>query len=81
MVNLSIQDSIDNHNKIQMLKEEIGNEFSDNYSSTHRSILVDVSECGNICYTMEVMSEYSKNEPKLGIKQIPSWLVWNGLFY
>ena len=23
MVNLSIQDSIDNHNKIQMLKEEI----------------------------------------------------------
>jgi hypothetical protein len=81
MVNLSIQDSIDGHNKIQMLKEEIGNEFSDNYSLTHRSILVDVSECGNICYTMEVMSEYSKNEPKLGIKQIPSWLVWNGLFY
>ncbi len=81
MVNLSIQDSIDGLNKVQMLKEAIGKEFSNNYSSTNRSILVDVSECGNICYTMEVMSEYSKNEPKLGIKQIPSWLVWNGLFY
>jgi len=81
MVNLSIQDSIDGLNKVQMLKEAIGKEFSDNYSSTNRSILVDVSECGNVCYTMEIMSEYSKNELKLGIKQIPSWLVWNGLFY
>jgi hypothetical protein len=81
MVNLSIQDSIDGHNKVQMLKDAIGKEFSDNHSSTHRSILVNVSECGNVCYTMEVMSEYSKNEPKLGIRQQPSWLTWNGLFY
>ena len=81
MVNLSIQDSIDGLNKVQMLKEAIGKEFSDNYSSTFRSMLVDVSECGNICYTMEIMSEYSKNEPKLGIFKQPSWLTWNGLFY
>ena len=67
--------------KVNELRNSIGNEFSDNYSSTFRSILVDVSECGNVCYTMEVMSEYSKNEPKLGIKQQPSWLTWNGLFY
>jgi hypothetical protein len=39
MVNLSIQDSIDGHNKIQMLKEAIGKEFSDNHSSTHRIVV------------------------------------------
>jgi hypothetical protein len=81
MVNLSIQDSIDGLNKVQMLKEAIGKEFSDNYSSTNRSMLVDVSECGNVCYTMEIMSEYSKNEPKLGIFKQPSWLTWNGMFF
>jgi hypothetical protein len=81
MVNLSIQDSIDGLNKVQMLKEAIGKEFSDNYSSTNRSMLIDVSECGNVCYTMEIKGEYSKNEPKQGINKQPSWLVWNGLFY
>jgi hypothetical protein len=81
MVNLSIQDSIDGLNKVQMLKEAIGKEFSNNYSSTNRSILVSVSECGNICYTKEVKGEYSKNEPKLGIFKQPSWLTWNAMFY
>jgi hypothetical protein len=81
MVNLNTQDSIDGLNKIKMLKKAIGKEFSDNYSSTNRSMLVDVSECGNVCYTMEIMSKYSKNEPKLGIFKQPSWLTWNGLFF
>ena len=81
MINLTIQDQIDGSNKTQMLREAIGKEFSDNYSSTNRSMLIDVSECGNVCYTMEIMSEYSKNEPKLGIFKQPSWLTWNGMFY
>ena len=34
MVNLSIQDSIDGHNKIQMLKDAIGKEFSNGSSMT-----------------------------------------------
>jgi hypothetical protein len=81
MINLTIQDQINGSNKTQMLREAIGKEFSDNYSSTNRSMLIDVSECGNVCYTMEIMSEYSKNEPKLGIFKQPSWLTWNGMFY
>jgi hypothetical protein len=68
-------------NKVNELRNSIGKEFSDNYSSTNRSMLIDVSECGNICYTMEIMSEYSKNEPKLGIFKQPSWLTWNAMFY
>lgn len=81
MINLSVQDWIDGSNKTQILKEAIGKEFSDNYSSTNRSMLVDVSECGNICYTKEVKGEYSKNESKTGIFKQPSWLTWNGMFY
>jgi hypothetical protein len=81
MINLSVQDSIDGLGKIQMLREAIGKNFSDNYSSTSRSELVSVSKCGNVCYTKEVKGEYSKNEPKPGLKKEPSWLTWNGLFY
>jgi len=81
MINLTTQDQIDGLNKTQMLREAIGKEFSDNYSSTSRSVLVSVSECGNVCYTMEVKGEYSKNEPKTGINKQPSWLTWNGIFY
>ena len=80
MTNFKLQDEANGTYKIFDLKQAIGREFSDNYSSTNRSILVNISECGNVCQTMEIMSEYSKNEPKLGIKQQPSWLVWNAIF-
>ena len=70
-------------NKIEDLREVVGRVFSDNQSSTLRSMLLSVSRCGNVCYTMEIPSPYSfgNKNPKPGMKKQPSWLVWNGIFY
>ena len=70
-------------NKIEDLREVVGRVFSDNHSSTLRSMLLSVSRCGNVCYTMEMPSPYSfgNKNPKPGMKKQPSWLVWNGIFY
>jgi hypothetical protein len=72
-----------NMSKINELKSAVGKVFSDNHSSTNSSMLVSVSRCGNVCYTMEMPSQYKSGNknPKAGIKKQPSWLVWNGLFY
>ena len=43
MISLSVQDKFDGLNKIGDLRGAIGQEFSDNYSSTCRSVLVAVS--------------------------------------
>ena len=67
--------------KIDDLRNAIARIYSDNYSSTNRSRLVKVSDCGDYCYTEEVASEYSKTAPKPGLSKQPSWLVWNGLFF
>jgi len=68
--------------KIDELRSAIGRIYSDNHSTTNRSRLVSVSECGNYCYTEEVASEYSKTTPiyYTGLSKQPSWLVWNGIF-
>ena len=79
MIALSIQDQFDGSSKVQDLREAIGKEFSDNYSSTLRSRLVSVSADGNHCIVDEVHA-YGKPAKELG-KRRPSWLIWNGLFY
>jgi hypothetical protein len=64
--------------KVNELREAVGKEFSDNHSNTLRSVLLSVSKCGNVCYTMSV-DAYDK---KGGIaKKQPSWLTWNAMFY
>jgi len=76
-------DRLDGSSKVNDLRNAIGRIYSDNHSTTNRSRLVSVSECGNYCYTEEVASEYSKTAPirYTGLSKQPSWLVWNGLFF
>jgi hypothetical protein len=81
MINLSVQDQVDGLNKVSDLRGAIGQEFSDNRSSTSRSRLIAVSDDGNTCTVEEVRSEYNKREPKVGYKTQPSWLTWNSMFY
>jgi hypothetical protein len=64
--------------KLEELKSAIGKEFSDNYSPTLRSVLLRVSKCGNICYTMSV-DAYNKKGGQTS-KQ-PSYITWNAIFY
>jgi hypothetical protein len=75
-------DRLDGSSKVNDLRYAIGRIYSDNHSTTNRSRLVSVSECGNYCYTEEVASEYSKTAPirYTGLSKQPSWLVWNGIF-
>ena len=83
MINLSVQDSMDRKGKVAELIAAIGTEFSDNHSSTCRSILLSVSASGNICEVQEVAntsSFLSHRKPRPGVKQVPSWLVWNSMF-
>jgi len=82
MIRLSEIDRIDGSSKVNDLRYAVGRIYSDNYSTTNRSRLVSVSECGNYCYTEEVASEYSKTAPirYTGLSKQPSWLVWNGIF-
>ena len=49
MINLSIQDQFDGTGKIAELRSAVGQEFSDNRSSTGRSRLIAVSVDGNTC--------------------------------
>ena len=64
--------------KIDELRNAIGMEFSDNHSPTHRSELLSVSECGNIC-TVRSVAAYGKAGN--AISKQPSYLTWNALFY
>lgn len=81
MINLSIQDKFDGLNKIGDLRGAIGQEFSDNRSSTFRSKLIAVSADGNTCTVEECRSQYNDRQPKKGRKTQPSWLTWNAMFY
>ena len=83
MISLSVQDTFDGSHKIADLRRAVGQEFSDNYSSTCRSVLVHVSKDGNTCTTKEVPSPYKSGNqtPKPGLKIQPSWLVWNAMFF
>ncbi len=79
MINLSIQDKFDGTNKIADLRNAIGKEFSDNFSSTCRSVLISVSKDGNTCKTKEVAA-YGR-QPKPGTKTDVSWRTWNAMFF
>ena len=79
-VALSVQDQIDRKGKVGELLGAIGQEFSYNHSSTCRAILLSVSASGNMCEVQEVHSKYNERKPKPGVKQVPSWLVWNSMF-
>ena len=69
--------------KIDDLRKAVGKVFNDNYSSTNTSMLLSVSRCGNICYVMEMPSEYisGNKDPKPGIKKQASYITWNAIFY
>jgi len=69
--------------KVSELRDAIGVEFSDNYSSTLRSVLLSVSADGNTCTTAEVASPYKSGNPnpKLGSFKQSSYLVWTAIFY
>lgn len=79
MIPLSIQDKFDGLNKIADLRGAIGQEFSDNYSSTCRSKLISVSADGDHCIVDEI-DAYGKKAKEFGKKR-PSWLIWNSMFY
>ena len=81
MIRLAEIDRIDGSDKVNDLRSAVGRIYSDNYSSTGRSRLVEVSGCGNLCVTEEVASEYSQKVPVPGFQRHPSWLVWNGIFF
>lgn len=81
MIPLSIQDKFDKLDRVQELRTAIGQSFSDNHSSTGRSILLSVSDDGDSCCTQETVSEYINREPQPGIKVSPSWLIWNSIFF
>jgi len=51
MIRLAEIDRIDGSDKVNDLRSAIGRIYSDNYSSTNRSRLVEVSGCGNLCIT------------------------------
>ena len=79
-IQLATQDMFDNTDKVGELRNAIGQEFSDNNSSTLRSVLVDVSKDGNTAITREVPNQYGKAiTPKPGTKESPSWLIWNAM--
>ena len=64
--------------KIDELRGAIGVEFSDNHSATLRSVLVAVSECGNVC-TVRSVPAYGK--PGHVISKQPSYITWNAMFF
>ena len=66
-------------NQVRDLRKSIGKEFSDNHSTTLRSVLVSVSECGKFGVTNEV-DAYGKKAVRVGEKH-PTWLIWNAMFF
>ena len=69
--------------KIKDLQKAIGKDFSDNFSSTNRSVLVDVKKKGGkwVAITKEAPSEYSDKKPKGGQKESSIGVTWNAMFY
>lgn len=69
--------------KIKDLQKAIGKDFSDNFSSTLRSVLVDVKKKGGkwVAITQEAPSKYSDKKPKKGKKENSIGITWNAMFY
>lgn len=77
-MSLKLQDEINGSFKVFDLKQAVGREFSNNHSSTLRSKLLEVSDCGNVC-TLISVEAYDKQGGE--ITKQPSYLIWNALFY
>ena len=69
--------------KIKDLQNAIGKTFSDNFSSTLTSVLVDVKKKGGkwIAITQEAPSEYNDKSPKKGKKEASIGITWNAMFF
>ena len=69
--------------KIKDLQNAIGQDFSDNYSSTNRSVLVDVKKKGGkwVAITSETESEYNNKKPKKGKREATIGITWNAMFF
>lgn len=68
--------------QIKDLQAAIGKDFSDNYSSTGYSTLVDVKKKGGIfvAITKEAESKYGNKTPKKGEKEASIGITWNAMF-
>jgi len=89
MISLKDQDEFETQvqgigysSKRDELEAVIGQTYSDNFSSTGRSMLMEIREDG-WCVVEEVASEFKSgnHNPKEGQALRPDWLVWNGFFY
>ena len=70
--------------KIKDLQKAIGKDFSDNFSSTLRSMLVDVKKKKDgtfVAIVKEHPSKYNDKKPKKGEKEMSIGLTWNAMFY
>ena len=69
--------------KVKELQNAIGQAFSDNYSSTNRSILVDVKKKGGkwVAITKEAKSKYNNTKPKKGEREATIGITWNAMFF
>lgn len=69
--------------KVKDLQKAIGQDFSDNFSSTNSSTLVDVKKKGGkwICITKEAENKYNDKKPKKGTKEASVGLTWNAMFF
>ena len=66
--------------QVEELQNEVGNECSDNHSSTLRSVLISVNETrsGWVCKLKEVSA--NGKPAKLGVRSMPAWIVSNMFF-
>ena len=69
--------------KVKELQGAIGQDFSDNHSSTNRSILVDVKKKGGkwVAITKEAPSKYNNKKPKKGETEATIGITWNAMFF
>ena len=70
--------------KIKDLQKAIGKTFSDNFSSTLNSELVNVKKKKDgtfVAIIKEVPSKYSDTKPKKGEKEMSIGLTWNAMFF
>lgn len=80
MIGLSVQDAADGKGKVAELRSAIGTKFGFYKSSTGHSKLISVSADGNSCVVQDVASAYRKPK-RVMLRTVPSWLIWNAIFY
>jgi len=71
----------ENQLKANELRRHIGEDFSDNFSKTLRSRLVDVSKCGRYAFTQEIMGEYEfRFQPGVEMRKRPVAAIHTAFF-